>query len=165
MEGTQLMNVRKFIKQTLNLSDSCKIEDFAVSMKDGKLIMSASISLVVNYEELEFLQHTKKVSEGSVSAPKLPEAKRKYAKRDWKKPAGAYNAQREFQCTPEDFNCIRVVLRGWRKAGKLNESEMEVMTQGAGKFFSGMTDADKKDFLSFFHLVRERLNNQKALAK
>lgn len=161
MEGTQLVNVRKFIKQTLNLSDGVKITDFSLEMKNGILSVDAKISMEVNYEELM----------GTAEVPTNHIAKRTYTPRMTDKAprskmpmkTGSYRADRQFEASASDFHCIRVILKGWRKAGRLTENEIDVMLGYAGKFFKSMTQEEKSNFLNFFFAVRTRLDQKDAL--
>lgn len=163
MEGSQLMAVRKFVKQTLNLSDGVKITDFSLQMQSGKLNVSAKISLEVNYEELSSASEV-----DTHRAPKrsyTPRCKPSIAPSRMPKPSGAYSKDRKFEATASDFHCIKVILRGWRKAERLNENELDVMAGYGGKFFTSMTAEDKANFLSFFHSVRTRLDQAEALSR
>lgn len=164
MEASQLSSVRKFVRQTLNLSDAAKISDFGLIMNNGVMTIEAKIRMEVSYEEFSSV----------ADVPLTPAQRNKYLPAGLKKKVspsrlprekGSYSANREFSATASDFHAIRVILRGWRKIGKLNENEVEVMVGYARTFFATMNQETKQNFLDFFHAVRLRLSQKEALAK
>lgn len=161
MEGTQLLAVRKFVKQTLNLSDAAKITDFALQMTEGKLKVEARISMEINYEELSSLSEIP--TNGKTKRTYTPSMKESAPRSKMPMKSGSYSSSRTFEATASDFHCIRVILRGWRKSNQLNENEMDIVTGYAGKFFVSMSQEEKSNFLSFFYAVRTRLDQKKSL--
>ena len=163
MEGTQIANVRKFIKQTLNLADGCKISDFSMEMVAGQLSISAKISLGISYQELGTLSNV--TSELKQEKSYTPRCKPSVARSKMPMKAGSFTASRTFEATASDFHCIKVILRGWRKSGRLTDNELEVIVGYADKRFTTMTQEEKQNFLAFFYAVRTRLEQKKALSK
>ncbi len=132
-------------------------------MACGKLEVEAKITMEVNYEELSSLAEIP--LNGKPKATYTPSMKNRIPLSKMSLPKGSCSPDRKFECTASDFHCIRILLRGWRKAKKLNENEVDVMTGYSGKFFSSMTAEEKQNFLEFFHAIRERLNQAKALVR
>lgn len=163
MEGTQLIVVRRFVKSTLNLSDSAKITDFALQMVEGKLKVEARISMEVNYEELSPLSEVS--TNGQPKRTYTPSMKDKAPRSKMPMKTGAYSKDRTFEAIASDFHCIKVILRGWRKAGRLTENELEVIVGYSDKHFKSMTQEEKQTFLQFFFAVRTRLDQKEALSK
>lgn len=163
MEGSQLVSVRKFVKSTLNLSDSAKISDFSLQMLEGKLKVEARISMEINYEELSSLSEIP--VNGKPKRTYTPSMKDKAPRSGMPMKSGSYSKDRNFEAIASDFHCIKVILRGWRKAGRLTENELEVIVGYSDKRFTGMTQEEKSTFLQFFHAVRSRLDQKDALSK
>lgn len=159
MEGSEIAAVRRFIKHTLNLSDACKISDFGLEMIAGQLSIKATITMGVSYQELSSL------AESPAKRTYTPRCKPSIAPSRFNKPAGSYTASRSFEATASDFHCIRVILRGWRKSGKLTDNELDVIAGYADKTFKSQTPEEKATFLQFFYAVRSRLDQKKALSK
>ena len=163
MEGTQIAAVRKFIKNTLNLSDGCKISDFGLDMVAGQLSIKATISMGVSYQELESLSEV--ATHREPKRTYTPRCKPSVAPFRMPKPKGSFSKDRKFEASASDFHCIKVILRGWRKAGRLTENELDVIAGYGGKFFTSMTPEEKQTFLQFFYAVKARLDQKDALSK
>lgn len=162
MEGSQIASVRKFIKQTLNLSDGVKIADFSLEMNAGQMSITATISLGVDYQELSSLQEIP--TNGKPRASYTPSMKEKAPRSKMPMKTGSFVASRSFEATASDFHCIKVILRGWRKIGKLTENELDVIVGYSDKRFASMTQEEKQTFLQFFYAVRSRLDQKAALS-
>lgn len=161
MEMQKLVNVRKFIRETLNLSDSAQIIDFGISTDGGVLRVIASIKQEIDISSLAAIAP-------SVTKP-VANQKTKYVaspKKDKSENSGMYSYKREFSINKDDFKAIRVILTGWRKNGILTTPELEEISEFAGKFFAIMSDDEKQRYLSLFNRIKEdvakgnRISNQ-----
>ena len=132
-------------------------------MESGVLKVTAQISLEVNYEELSSLAEIP--TNHQPKRTYTPRCKPSTAASRMPKAAGSYSSKRDFQATASDFHCIKVILRGWRKAERLTANELDVIAGYGGKFFTSMTPEEKQTFLQFFYAVRTRLDQKDALSK
>lgn len=152
LEMSKLQSVRKFIRETLNLSDTAQIIDFGIKTEAGSLKVSATITQEVDISKLAAIAP-------SLTQP-VGNERSKYKARPRKEKGestGEFSYRREFNKTASDFSSIRVILRGWRKLGMLQTPELEKMGSFAGKFFISMSEEEKNDFLNFFNGIKEEV--------
>lgn len=150
METSRLVQVRKFVRETLNLADTAQIMDFGLRTKEGKLFVSATIEQQIGIEDLAEMGN---LNLGNRQTNKFTPKEKRPLKR-----TGAYSLYRDFEINPKDFFHAKQVLRSLRKTGKLTTQEVETMTSFAGEQFPMMTTERKQQFVDMIHSIRDRMS-------
>lgn len=152
MELSRLVQVRRFIRETLNLADSAQILDFGIKSKDGVLILNANIEQQISIESLTNLApiQTKESTTQERSKYKVHKNKKSLG-------PGMYTIARDFNKTAVDFAAMRNIMRTWRKDGRLRTDEVEIMASYGGKFFISMSDDERNQFLLFFNGIKKQI--------
>lgn len=156
MESSKLMQVKRFVKDHLNLSDSAEILSFSLASTGEEVTITATIKQEVRLEGRPISLRSPKEIERDMELKVKPA--RKSTRRTVE--AGSYSLRREFQNNAKDFGYARTILRSLRKSGKLIEGEVVEMTTYAGEFYATMSEIKRANFLNFFKRVQDRVNQK-----
>ena len=134
-------------------------------MENGILKIQTLVTLEVNYQELAGVEidKTQKALDQVIKKKYSPRKGVVEVKKYVPMQKGSLSPNRDFHATASDFHCMRIILRGWRSTGKLNENELDVLAGYGSKRFKTMTPEEKQNFIDFFKSIVLRINQLKAL--